>query len=166
MSGLVARWRTVAVGFVLVLALALASGWAIRARGDLRDEQDLVAARQGALAAASSAVPQLLTYSSADLDTQLAAALDLLTERFTPEYEQLQRELIAPSLEQGGVSTTATLERIGVVEEGAQEVTLLVMLSQVTSGPQARDAEPIATRATVRMRLDGDTWLVDALTPV
>lgn len=152
-----------------VLAVALLAGvtvWALQARGDLSREDDLLEARQEALSTATEVVPALLTYTGGDLDTQLAAARDLLTERFRPEFEELQRTLIAPAVRQRGFSTTATLERIGVVSESTGEVTLLVMLSQTTTGPQQQDAEPIATRATVRLRDVDGTWLVDALTPV
>lgn len=165
------REHRLAVGVVglLVVLLATSTYWAMGKRSDLASAEARVSARAAASNAAQKAVPELLSYSASTLDSDVATAQDWLTDGFREEFTTLQEEMIQPAVEEQGFATTAEVTRIGVVEPagaGGRTITFLVFVEQTTQRRGGEVAEPIATRATVRMEKVGDRWLVGELRPV
>lgn len=153
-----------ALAAVALVALALVVSWDVRSWQRLGDETDLVDAREEAAEAARAAVPEMLSYRKATLEDDLRRARSWLTDRFAPEFTELQDRLIEPTVGHR-FSTVAVVDRVAVTEGDGDEVSLLVFVEQTTRQGRQQQAEPVSTRATVRMRLvDGD-WLVDDLRP-
>lgn len=150
---------------LLVSALVASTIWTMSQQSDLDDAQARRTARVDAATAARQAVPELLSYSAATLDRDVSEAQDWLTAGFRKDFSTLQDSLIEPAVEEKGFATTATVARLGVVEAEANVVTLLVFVEQTTQRG-GDEAEPIATRATVRMERIGGRWLVGDLRPV
>lgn len=167
MSALSLRPRAgVLVAAIAVLALVVAGVLAAVEHRDLGREETLGAQRTDASRAASQVVPRLLTYRSDDLAAQTSAARALVTPRFRPELDQLLSRLIEPTVRKGGFATTAEVQRVGVVAQERDSVTVLLFLQQRTQRSGGSLGEPIATRAQVRMVRAGSRWRVDDLRPV
>lgn len=148
---------------VAVLAAAVAFN-AVSWRQDA-SEREAASDREAALRVASQAVPQLLSYDKKSVDKQMASTAKLLTSAFQPRFAELQKTLIEPSVKEAGLTTTASVERIGVVSARASRVEVLVFLTQTTTKAGRPADQPIATRASVVMRKVHGRWYVDDLRP-
>lgn len=152
----------------LLLALALlAAAVAFNVVSWRQDssEREVARDRESALRVASQAVPQLLSYDQKSVDKQMASTAELLTPAFQPRFAELQKTLIEPSVKEAGLTTTASVERIGVVSARTGRVEVLVFLAQTTAKAGQPTDQPIATRASVVMRKVHGRWYVDDLRP-
>lgn len=148
---------------VVVVAAAVAFN-VVSWRQDVAERQ-VASDREAALRVASQAVPQLLSYDQKSVDKQMASTAKLLTSAFRPRFAELQKTLIEPSVKEAGLTTTASVERIGVVSSRTGRVEVLVFLAQTTTKAGRPADHPIATRASVVMRKVNGSWYVDDLRP-
>lgn len=147
-----------------VLLIGVVAWFDLHAWQEQEAESDIDGAREAAIEVAREAVPGLLSYQPETLDEDVQHARSLLTDVFAPEFIELQDMLIRPAVRRD-LSTVATVDRIAVTSSAANEVGLLVFLEQTTTTGGEPAGEPVATRATVRLRLVDGTWLVDDLRP-
>ena len=123
-------------------------------------------ARQTAIEAARTRLPQLLSYDFHTLDRDLSGARAGTTGAFRDQFAELTTKVVAPAAQQQQIVTKTTVAGTSVVSADADRVVLLVFLDQVTqtkADPSSR-IDGARVRATLQ-RQDGQ-WLVSALTPV
>ncbi|MFC0544060.1 hypothetical protein [Kutzneria chonburiensis] len=123
-------------------------------------------ARQSAVEAARTRLPQLLSYDFHTLDRDLAGARAGTTGAFRDQFVELTTKVVAPAAQQQEIVTKTTVAGTSVVSAEVDRVVLLVFLDQVTqtkADPSSR-IDGARVRATLQ-RQDGQ-WLVSALTPV
>lgn len=124
------------------------------------------AARQSAIDAARTRLPQLLSYDFHTLDRDLAGARSGTTGTFRDQFAELTTKVVAPAAQQQQIVTKTTVAGASVVSAEKDRVVLLVFLDQVTqtkADPSSR-IDGARVRATLQ-RQDGQ-WLVSELTPV
>lgn len=123
-------------------------------------------ARQSAIEAARTRLPQLLSYDFHTLDRDLSGARAGTTGAFRDQFAELTTKVVAPAAQQQQIVTKTTVAGTSVVSADADRVVLLVFLDQVTqtkADPSSR-IDGARVRATLQ-RQDGQ-WLVSALRPV
>jgi len=127
---------------------------------------DVDAARQSAIDAARTRLPQLLSYDYHTLDKDLAGARAGTTGAFRDQFAELSTKVVAPAAQKQQIVTKTTVAGTSVVSAEPNRVVLLVFLDQVTqtkADPSSR-IDGARVRATLQ-RQDGQ-WLVSELTPV
>lgn len=132
----------------------------------VEQSSDVDAARQSAMDAARTRLPQLLSYDYHTLDRDLAGARAGTTGAFRDQFAELSTKVVAPAAAQQEIVTRTTVTGTSVVSADPDRVVLLVFLDQVTqtkADPSSR-IDGARVRATLQ-RQDGQ-WLVSALTPV
>jgi Mce-associated membrane protein len=157
------KGRPIAVAAVLVaLAAAILCGLQAHRAGAVDD------ARAEALAAAEKRVPDLLSYDSATLEEDLRRARSQTTGDFTADYGRILTDVVAPQAKARSISTRAVVGAAGVVRGDADEVVVLLFLTQTTStGAGGADGTSVAgSRVEVTMLPDGDGWKIGSLEPV
>ncbi|MBB5893728.1 hypothetical protein [Kutzneria kofuensis] len=154
-------FRGIAAAAVLGLGAAV---FLLYQRVEQASEVD--AARQSAVDAARTRLPQLLSYDFHTLDRDLAGARSGTTGTFRDQFAELATKVVAPAAQQQQIVTRTTVAGTSVVSAETDRVVLLVFLDQVTqtkADPSAR-IDGARVRATLQ-RQDGQ-WLVSELTPV
>jgi Mce-associated membrane protein len=123
-------------------------------------------ARQSAVDAARTRLPQLLSYDYHTLDKDLAGARAGTTGAFRDQFAELSTKVVAPAAQKQQIVTKTTATGTSVVSAEPDRVVLLVFLDQVTqtgADPSSR-IDGARVRATLQ-RQDGQ-WLVSDLAPV
>lgn len=155
-----AWWRRLALGVVLVLAIAAAgyATWGAHRAQQLED------ARAEALSSAQTRIPALLSYQNSRLDDDLARAIEQTTGSFRDDYSKVLEGVVAPTAKERGISTQAEVTAAGVVSAKVDSVTVLVFLTQTTT---ARGQRPTVSgsRVEVLMKPDGADWKIAGLQP-
>lgn len=127
----------------------------------VRPAQQTEQARLEGLAAARTAVEQVLSYQPASQDADLERARGLVTGDFGRQFETVLDSVVRPALD-GGIGTRTVVTRAGVVSADAERVTALLYLTQEAS----RAGEPPRTnlgRAEVTVQQVDGRWLVSDL---
>jgi Mce-associated membrane protein len=154
------RTRIALAGVVLV-ALALAAFAGLQAhRADATGD-----ARAAALAAAKARVPTLLSYDRKTLGDDLDRALEQTTGSFTDDYKKILTEVVEPTAQRRGISTTASVSAAGVVSGDQDHVVVLVFLTQKTTARGARSSVT-GSRVEVTLEPSGGDWKIAGLEPV
>lgn len=154
------RTRLVAV-IALAVAVAAAAFLGLQARGASATAD----ARNDALAAAKTRVPELLSYENATLEDDLATALDQTTGAFTDDYRTILTDVVTPTATERRISTSASVSAAGVVSGDRDEVVVLLFLTQSTTAAKA-GTTVAGSRVEVTMARDGDTWKIAGLKPL
>jgi Mce-associated membrane protein len=157
------RWSrgVVLMGVVLVLMLAIGGTAAWKAR----QLDDVENARAAALREARARVPLLLSYRSATLSRDLDRAARQTTGSFSRDYRQILDEVVRPTASRDGVSTRATINASGVVSGDADQVVVLIFLTQTSTRTGRRTPAVSGSRVEVTMRPAGDSWKIAGLDP-
>ncbi|ALL79715.1 hypothetical protein AD006_31705 (plasmid) [Pseudonocardia sp. EC080610-09] len=152
------RILLVAIGALAVLLLAAS---AVLYFVVVRPAQQTEQARVDGLAAARSAVEQVLTYQPASQGPDLERARSLVTGDFGNQFDMVLDTVVRPALE-GGVGTRTVVTRAGVVSADTDRVTALLYLTQEASrGDETPRTNAGRAEVTVQ-RVDG-RWLVSDL---
>lgn len=150
----------VCVGLAAVAGVAGYRTWE-HARGDH--------ARTEAVAAAERLVPDMLSYDSASLDSDVARAKDATTGSFRDEFGHLVDTVVAPAARQNPLSAKATVSASGVVDASADQATVLLFLTQTTHNGAAGTDTPDQVRVSrvkITMADTADGWRVSGMNPV
>ncbi|MDG3010680.1 hypothetical protein G4X40_11020 [Rhodococcus sp. D2-41] len=155
------------IGGLLVVCLAVglvtASALLWQARGHAAAAQE---ARSDAVAAATTVVEQMLTYSGQTVDHDLAAAQAGLAGSFASRYKTLADRTIAPAAKAQGIDTKATVAHAGVISADTDHAQVLLFVDQLTTTA----AQPAPTVADSRVRVslirDGNRWKVTGFDPL
>lgn len=123
-------------------------------------------AQDAATAAASDALPQMLSYGHATIEKDLDDATGAMTKKFAEKYTELAPQLTTTA-QQRKIDVTATVRTIAALECGQECSTSTVRLLSFVDQNRTIDgkpASPAALSVVVTMKqVDGD-WLVDDLT--
>jgi Mce-associated membrane protein len=155
------RRTLVAASGVILAAVAVAILVGLQAHLTAAD----AAARTDALAAAKERVPDLLSYDTSTLRTDLERALAQTTGSFTDDFRQVLTDVVQPTAKRRGISTVASLSAAGVVSGDRDEVVVLVFLTQTTTAKGDRSSVS-GSRVEVTMKRDGDAWKIAGLKPI
>jgi Mce-associated membrane protein len=154
------RPRLLVAGVVLIaLAVAILAGLQAHLSAATAD------ARNDALAAAKTRVPNLLSYHKTTLEDDLDRALDQTTGSFTNDYRKILTDVVEPTAKRRGISTEASVSAAGVVSGDRNEVVVLVFLTQTTTAKGDRKSVS-GSRVEVTLRRNGDDWKIAGLRPV
>lgn len=130
------------------------------------DEQTGPAAQQAALAAATDGSIALLSYSSNELDRDIATAKSHLTGSFLSYFDTFVEQTVRPAAKQKSVETTAAVTKAAVSEIHPRSASVLLFINQTTKSSDR--PEPWVTISTVVVTLDkvGGSWLIEKFEPV
>lgn len=122
-------------------------------------------ARTEALAAAQARMPLLLSYHAGSLDRDLDRALDQTTGSFTTDYAKVLTAVVKPTAARRRINTQASVSAAGVVSGDADQVVVLVFVTQTT---RAAGGPPSVTgsRVNVTLRRSESGWKIAGLEPV
>lgn len=124
------------------------------------------AARQSAVEAARTRLPQLLSYDYHTLDRDLAGARAGTTGAFRDQFAELTTKVVAPAAQQQEIVTKTTVAGTSVVSAETDRVVLLVFLDQVTQTKADASSRIDGARVRATLQRQDGQWLVSALTPV
>jgi Mce-associated membrane protein len=124
------------------------------------------AARQSAIDAARTRLPQLLSYDYHTLDKDLAGARAGTTGAFHDQFAELTTKVVAPAALQQQIVTRTTVVGTSVVSAEPDRVVLLVFLDQVTQTKADPSAQLDGARVRATLQRQDGQWLVSELTPV
>ena len=159
------RNRALAVAGALLLASLVAAGsvyWFLYRPDRLTDE----AAQEQVLEAARVGTEAVLSYSSASLDENLAAAKSHLTGNFLEHYSQFTDTVVRPAVTQKGVKTEASVARAAISQMRPGKAEVLVFVNQVTTSKD-RPAPALATSSVMMTLVKSQgSWLISEFNPV
>lgn len=159
------RRNLVLIGLAALLVVGLVTLnvwlWLDRSHND-----DAEKARSQALAAARVRVPGLLSYDYRKLDDYVRDAPKNATGTFKSDFSKLIAVAIAPAAKQQQITTKAVVKKAGVIDGGADQVTVLVLLDQTTTSKSSKNGSLDGSRDRVTLRKVDGSWLVSAFDPV
>lgn len=148
-----------AVSVVLVVVAGLATWRYVEAREATAAEEQIANAPTAATDAAREIATQMFTYDHRTVDTDLAAVRPGLTEPALGEFVEQSMPTVASAAKQQEATVYATVAAEApqdVVEH--DNVTVLVMLNLMVSTKDAPEAASSASRLSLEMKREGDTW--------
>lgn len=154
-------WVLAATG----LALALVLLFLTLAFLDWRSAREITASEDAARtvrASVTDKVESLLSYDHATFDEDLEAAREGMTAEFQDEYEPTVEEIRERALAQKRTQE-ADVVAVAVVSQSPEEVETLVFVNTISARAGSEQQRLMQNRVTVRMVLEGDTWLIDEL---
>lgn len=164
MRACLARPRLSLAVWGIVIAL-LASGVGVLWWQDHRHDQ-AEAAGTAAVTAVEENLSAILSYTSASVDADLAAARAYLTGGFQDDFGQLAEGLVGPAAKRDGISTTAKVVATSVVSATATDVVALAYVNQSTTSKALAEPRADVSRLRVALTLVDDRWLVSDLKPI
>lgn len=151
---------TLAIVSVLLLVVAGLATWQyFEAREATAAEEQIANASAAATDAAREIGTQMFTYDHRTVDADLAGVRPNLTEPALGEFVEQSMPTVASAAKQQEATVYATVAAAApqeVVDEN--NVTVLVMLNRMVSTKDAPEAASSASRLSLRMERDGDTW--------
>jgi len=147
-----------AVCVVLLLATAALAFFFVR-------QQQASGARTDATTAATTDVPELLSYTFSSFGSDLSKAESVATPQFRGTYSKLMTGQIEGPAKQNQVVTSASVTNSSVISYSGSKVTLLMFLSQQTKTKAKAESVLNDVAVRVTMRKSGGQWLVDDMTP-
>lgn len=128
-------------------------------------QQQANSARNDATSAATTDVPELLSYTFSSFSTDLSKAEAVTTPKFRATYSKLMTGQIEGPAKQNQVVTSAAVSNSSVISASSSKVTLLMFLSQQTKTKAKQESVLNDNAVRVTMRKTGGKWLVDDITP-
>ncbi|MBU8810204.1 hypothetical protein KL953_15075 [Mycolicibacterium goodii] len=159
-----ARWRAIVVVGLLVSSAALVT--VLYLTQYRIDRQTDTKAVDEVVAAASTGTVALLSYTPDTLEADLAAARSKMTGDFLTYYGKFTSDVVAPAVQQKGITATARVARAGMMEIRPDSAKVLVFLNQETSSKERPDPSLTASSVVVSMTKVGGNWLISAFDPV
>lgn len=158
------RLRVLVYGVLpaLVLLLAIGAG-ALKWQNSSRRSADI--ARSESVQAATDSAIAILSYTPDTVDTDVAAAQELLTEGFGDSYRQLARDTVIRNAKERDVSASVDVPATASVSATLNHAVVLVYADQMLA---AGSATPTEISSSLRVTLDriGGRWLVSGFDPV
>jgi hypothetical protein len=154
-------WVLAATG----LALALVLLFLTLAFLDWRSAREITASEDAARTVRASVTDKLealLSYDHATFDEDLEAAREGMTSEFQDEYEPTVEEIRDRALAQERTQE-ADVVAVAVVSQSPEEVETLVFVNTISARAGSDQQRLMQNRVSVRMVLEGDTWLIDEL---
>ena len=148
-----------AVSVVLVVVAGLATWQYVEAREATAAEEQIANAPTAATDAAREIATQMFTYDHRTVDTDLASVRPGLTEPALGEFVEQSMPTVASAAKQQEATVYATVAAAAPQDVVDQDnVTVLVMLNRMVSTKDAPEAASSASRLSLEMKREGDTW--------
>lgn len=146
----------------LVLLLTLSAAF-FKWQGAIA-QQIRSAALQSVPAATDSAIA-MLSYRATNVQQDLTAASERLTEPFRSDYLELINEVVIPGAIQKQISAVATIPAAAAVSATANQAVVVVFINQTTT---IGNDPPTNTASSVRMTMDKveGRWMVSQFEPI
>jgi Mce-associated membrane protein len=158
-----ARWRSIVATTLVVAAVGVAAGvYFILYRPDQRVD-DATAHR--AIQAASDGAVAVLSYSYDHLNRDFNNAKSHLTGDFLAYYSKFTDDVVAPTAQQGQLTTTAKVIRAAVSELHPDSAVVLVFVDQTTGSVQKKDPEKTRSSVLVTLTNVNGSWLIAKFDP-
>lgn len=153
----------ISLGSVTVVALIVATAvlaWSHHRTSSVR------AGEAAAERTASDSLVKLFSYTPETVSKDLTSELPLLTGKFRSQYQKAVATSLAPAAAKNQVTTSATIQAVGVEQASATKVTLLAYMNLAVS--TVKDTTPKAggSRVLVTMVKSGGSWRISALEPI
>lgn len=149
---------------VLLVAAGLATWQYVEARQDTAAEESIANAPTAATDAAREVVTQMFTYDHRTVDEDLAAVRDKLVDPALKEFVEQSMPSVSSAAKQQEATVYATVAAAAPQEVVDQDnVTVLVMLNRMVSTKESPEAASSASRLSLKMQRDGDTWKLSKL---
>ncbi|OLF05017.1 hypothetical protein BLA60_37930 [Actinophytocola xinjiangensis] len=164
------RSRLVVALLVVAAVLVGAGVWFLTESSQLRDtttsNSALVdTARTAEVSAAvTTALNRILSYSYDRTEDTEAAADAVLRGEARQAYDKLFEEVVAKAPEQKLVLTSRVVTS-AVQELSENEATVLVFVDQSATRADAGTSNASAAQLSIKVRRDGDTWVITGLEP-
>jgi Mce-associated membrane protein len=159
-----ARWLSIVATTFVVAAVGVAAGvYFILYRPDQRVD-DATAHR--AVQAASDGAVAVLSYSYDHLNRDFGNAKSHLTGGFLTYYNKFTDDIVAPTAQQGQLTTTAKVIRSAVSELHPDSAVVLVFVDQTTASLQKKDPEKTQSAILVTLTKVNGSWLIAKFDPV
>jgi Mce-associated membrane protein len=158
-----ARWRSIVATTLVVAAVGVAAGvYFILYRPDQRVD-DATAHR--AIQAASDGAVAVLSYSYDHLNRDFNNAKSHLTGDFLAYYSKFTDDVVAPTAQQGQLTTTAKVIRAAISELHPDSAVVLVFVDQTTGSVQKKDPEKTRSSVLVTLTKVNGSWLIAKFDP-
>jgi Mce-associated membrane protein len=158
-----ARWRSKVATMLVVAAVGVAIGvYVILYRPDQRVDD---AAAQRAIQAASDGAVAVLSYSYDHLNRDFDNAKSHLTGDFLNYYKKFTDDVVAPTAQQGQLTTTAKVIRAAISELHSDSAVVLVFVDQTTASPKKKDPEKTQSAVLVTLTKVDGSWLIAKFDP-
>ncbi len=154
-----------ALVILTILVLLVGAGGVALWRSNAH-ESDVEKARESALAAATDAVPSLLTYDANTVATLAKSQAGLLTGSFAQEYAALVNDQLAPAAKKRELVTHTEVASGAVVSGDTSRVTVLLFLNQVSLAKDMKTPAATGSRVRVALKHVAGQWRIDELTPL
>jgi Mce-associated membrane protein len=158
-----ARWRSIVATTLVVAAVGVAAGvYFILYRPDQRVD-DATAHR--AIQAASDGAVAVLSYSYDHLNRDFNNAKSHLTGDFLAYYSKFTDDVVAPTAQQGQLTTTAKVIRAAISELHPDSAVVLVFVDQTTASTKKKDPEKTQSAVVVTLTKVNGSWLIAKFDP-
>jgi Mce-associated membrane protein len=158
-----ARWRSIVATTLVIAAVGVAAGvYFILYRPDQRVD-DATAHR--AIQAASDGAVAVLSYSYDHLNRDFNNAKSHLTGDFLAYYSKFTDDVVAPTAQQGQLTTTAKVIRAAISELHPDSAVVLVFVDQTTGSVQKKDPEKTRSSVLVTLTKVNGSWLIAKFDP-
>jgi Mce-associated membrane protein len=159
-----ARWLSIVATTFVVAAVGVAAGvYFIVYRPDQRVDE---ATAHRAVQAASDGAVAVLSYSYDHLNRDFGNAKSHLTGDFLTYYNKFTDDVVAPTAQQGQLTTTAKVIRSAVSELHPDSAVVLVFVDQTTASLQKKDPEKTQSSVLVTLTKVNGSWLIAKFDPV
>jgi Mce-associated membrane protein len=158
-----ARWRSIVATMLVVAAVGGAAGvYLVAYRPDQRVDD---AAAHRAIQAASDGAVAVLSYSYDHLNRDFDSAKSHLTGDFLAYYSRFTDHVVAPTAQQGQLTTTAKVIRAAVSDLHPDSAVVLVFVDQTTASVQKKDPEKTRSSVLVTLTKVNGSWLIAKFDP-
>ncbi len=153
-----------AASVILVVVTGVATWQYVEAREATATEQQIADAPFAATDAAREIATQMFTYDHRTVDADLAAVRPKLADPALGEFVETSMPTVASAAKQQEATVYATVAAAAPQEVvDADNVTVLVMLNRMVSTKDTPEAASSASRLSLEMTRDGDTWKLSKL---
>lgn len=159
------RWQTAtkgAIGAVVVLGVVAVFVMRQLTQGLVESEE----AGHEAVLVAQEAIPVILSYTGTTLAQEVAADRALMTPAYATRHEAMVLAQVLPEAENHAVTNEVGIVSVGVVEESADHVTVLLFANQTTRTEARPHGVTQGIRLEVDLQRDDGDWLIDDIRPL
>ncbi|GAB2759882.1 hypothetical protein GCM10027020_10410 [Nocardioides salsibiostraticola] len=154
--------RTTSVISVLVLAFLATAGTLVLVNHEREKNQSLIDAGRDAQVAAEAAVVQMTTYDYRTVDSDFEWVDNAGTDTFQENFQEASADAVTIITElQASARGTVIAAAPQVTDE--EHVAVLLFVDQEITSVGEDSSKIDQPRVTMEMVLDGDRWLVDAV---
>ena len=158
------RDRRVVLAFLVAILVALLVAGFGFSRANAK-AGEVSSARKDALAAATDAVPVLLTYDLASLKSDADKRERLLTKSFAADYQKLVSTKLQPQASKKQLVTQTQVATASTISTKGDDATILMFLNQASYAKGMDAPTSTGSRVRIEMKKVGGAWKVAGMAP-